>query len=124
MLRWKIYDTTHPDDAARQKLADVPPGPDLILKGRRLVALHGTTERGSRSFTYEPAMDLFTSERYDSYRFSYDIEQMGAAKKKLAVTFDDGRSAVDAENTGRLKEKHVPATSSSSDSKRANGRRY
>ena len=28
---WPIWDTTRPDDTARQKLADLPPGPDLIL---------------------------------------------------------------------------------------------
>jgi cellulose synthase/poly-beta-1,6-N-acetylglucosamine synthase-like glycosyltransferase/peptidoglycan/xylan/chitin deacetylase (PgdA/CDA1 family)/spore germination protein YaaH len=109
---WKIFDTTHPDDAIRQKLADVPPGPDLILEGDGdLWRFTGQPKKGARSFTYESAMDLFTSERYDSYPISYDIEQMGAAKKKLAITFDDGP---DPRWTPKildvLKEKHVPAT--------------
>src|SRR5256885_9910729 len=109
---WKVFDSTHPDDATRQKLADVPPGPDLILEGDGdLWRFTGQPKRGSRSFTYEPAMDLFTSERYDSYPISYDIEQMGAAKNKLAITFDDGP---DPRWTPKildvLKEKHVPAT--------------
>src|SRR5438034_170499 len=30
---WKIWDATRPDDAIREKLKDVPPGPDLILEG-------------------------------------------------------------------------------------------
>src|SRR5882757_6627753 len=109
---WKVFDSTHPDDATRQKLADVAPGPDLILEGDGdLWRFTGQPKRGSRSFTYEPAMDLFTSERYDSYPISYDIEQMGAAKNKLAITFDDGP---DPRWTPKildvLKEKHVPAT--------------
>src|SRR5215471_2450485 len=30
---WKVWDATHPDDATREKLKDVPPGPDLVLEG-------------------------------------------------------------------------------------------
>ncbi len=109
---WKIYDTTHPDDATRQKLADVPPGPDLILEGAGdFWRFTGLPKRGSRNFTYEAAVDLFTDENYESYPISYDIEQIGAAPKKLAITFDDGP---DPRWTPKildiLKEKKVPAT--------------
>src|SRR5438105_71413 len=30
---WPAWDSTRPDDAIRQKLEDLPPGPDLILEG-------------------------------------------------------------------------------------------
>src|SRR5258708_4866185 len=30
---WPIWDAKHPDDAARAKLNEIPPGPDLILEG-------------------------------------------------------------------------------------------
>src|SRR5690349_929475 len=88
---WPIWDATRPDDATRQKLEDLPPGPDLILEGYGDVwRFLDTPKRGHRSFTYDSAADLITSERYDAYPLSYHIDQIGAAKNKLALTFDDG----------------------------------
>ncbi len=108
---WGIWDATRPDDAARQKLADIAPGPDLILEGNGDVwRFIDTPKRGRRSFTYDAAADLFTDESYDAYPLSYDIDQIGAAKKKIAITFDDGP---DPRWTPKildiLKEKDVPA---------------
>jgi len=108
---WAIWDATRPDDATRQKLADIAPGPDLILEGNGDVwRFIDTPKRGRRSFTYDAASDLFTDENYDAYPLSYDIDQIGAAKKKIAITFDDGP---DPRWTPKildiLKEKDVPA---------------
>ena len=109
---WPIWDATRPDDSVRQKLTDLPPGPDLILEGDGDVwHFIDTPKHGQRSFTYDSASDLFTNEKYDSYPLSYHIDQLGAAPKKIAVTFDDGP---DQRWTPKildiLKEKHVPAT--------------
>jgi peptidoglycan-N-acetylglucosamine deacetylase len=109
---WRIWDATRPDDATRQTLTDIPPGPDLILEGSGDVwRFIDTPKRGRRSFSYDPDTDLFTDESYDAYPLSYDIDQIGAAKKKLAITFDDGP---DPNWTPQildiLKEKNVPAT--------------
>ncbi|HKF24640.1 MAG TPA: glycosyltransferase, partial [Candidatus Acidoferrum sp.] len=109
---WKIWDATRPDDAIREKLKDVPPGPDLILEGNGDIwRIDDKPKRGVRSFTYDQSTDLFTAESYDSYPLSYEIDQLGAAPKKLAVTFDDGP---DPRWTPKildiLKEKHVPAS--------------
>ena len=109
---WKIWDATRPDDAIREKLKDVPPGPDLILEGSGDIwKIADTPKRGVRSFTYDAAADLFTAENYESYPLSYEIDQLGAAAKKLAITFDDGP---DPRWTPKildvLKAKHVPAT--------------
>jgi cellulose synthase/poly-beta-1,6-N-acetylglucosamine synthase-like glycosyltransferase/peptidoglycan/xylan/chitin deacetylase (PgdA/CDA1 family)/spore germination protein YaaH len=108
---WRIWDATRPDDAARQKLTDIAPGSDLILEGSGDVwRFIDTPKRGRRSFTYDAASDLFTDENYDAYPLSYDIDQIGAAKKKIAITFDDGP---DLRWTPQildiLKEKNVPA---------------
>src|SRR5215470_12371349 len=108
---WKILDSTHPDDALREKLKDVPPGPDLILEGDGDIwKFTGQPKRGVRDFAYDPSQDLFTTESYQSFPISYDIDQLGAATKKLAITFDDGP---DPRWTPKildvLKEKHVPA---------------
>jgi cellulose synthase/poly-beta-1,6-N-acetylglucosamine synthase-like glycosyltransferase/peptidoglycan/xylan/chitin deacetylase (PgdA/CDA1 family)/spore germination protein YaaH len=109
---WRIWDATRPDDTVRQLLTDIPPGPDLILEGDGDVwRFVDTPKRGKRSFTYDAPSDLFTDENYDAYPLSFSIDQIGAAKKKIAITFDDGpdpRWTPQVLNV--LKEKNVPAT--------------
>ncbi len=109
---WPIWDATRPDDTVRQKLADLPPGPDLILDGDGDVwHFIDTPKRGQRSFTYDAASDLITEEKYDAYPLSYHIDQIGAAKKKLALTFDDGPDPTwTPKILDILKQKNVPAT--------------
>jgi len=109
---WPVWDATRPDDAVRQKLADLPPGPDLILDGDGDVwHFIDTPKSGHRTFTYDPASDLITSEKYDAYPLSYHIDQIGAAKKKLALTFDDGPDPTwTPKMLDILKQKNVPAT--------------
>jgi cellulose synthase/poly-beta-1,6-N-acetylglucosamine synthase-like glycosyltransferase/peptidoglycan/xylan/chitin deacetylase (PgdA/CDA1 family) len=108
---WSIWEATHPDAAARDKIKDVAPGPDLIFEGEGDVwHFIDTPKHGSRSFTYDPATDLFTSEKYDSYPLSYHIDQLGAANKKLAITFDDGPDPTwTPKILDVLKQKGVPA---------------
>src|SRR5271165_4960610 len=75
---WPIWDATRPDDAARNKLTDLPPGPDLILEGSGDIwHFVDTPKDGKRSFTYDPNTDLFTSEKYDAYPRSYNIDEIG-----------------------------------------------
>jgi peptidoglycan-N-acetylglucosamine deacetylase len=88
---WPIWDVQRPDDATRQKIMDIPPGPDLILEGEGDIwHIADTPKSGRRSFTYDAASDLFTGEKYEAYPLSYDIDQIGAAKNKIALSFDDG----------------------------------
>jgi cellulose synthase/poly-beta-1,6-N-acetylglucosamine synthase-like glycosyltransferase/peptidoglycan/xylan/chitin deacetylase (PgdA/CDA1 family) len=108
---WPIWDAARADDAARQKLTDLPPGPDLILEGDGDIwHITDTPKHGRRSFEYDADADLFTDESYDAIPLSYDIDQMGAAKKKIALSFDDGP---DPQWTPKildvLKQKNVPA---------------
>ncbi len=107
---WPVWDTTHPDDVVRSKLADLPPGPDLILEGDGDIwHIADVPKQGKRSITYDPAPALIVSEKYEAYPLSYDIDQIGAAKKKIALSFDDGP---DRRWTPKildiLKEKKVP----------------
>jgi cellulose synthase/poly-beta-1,6-N-acetylglucosamine synthase-like glycosyltransferase/peptidoglycan/xylan/chitin deacetylase (PgdA/CDA1 family)/spore germination protein YaaH len=109
---WPIWDATRPDDAARNKLTNLPPGPDLILEGNGDIwHFVDTPKNGKRSFNFDPNTDLFTSEKYDAYPLSYNIDQIGAADKKIAISFDDGP---DPQWTPKildiLKKKGVPAT--------------
>jgi len=66
-------------------------------------------KNGVRSFNYDPATDLFTGEKYEAIPLSFDIEELGGAKKKLVISFDDGP---DRRWTPKildiLKEKNVP----------------
>src|SRR5713101_5971411 len=88
---WPIWDAIHADDAARQKLADLPPGPDLILEGDGDIwHITDTPKHGKRSFEYDAQSDLFTDESYDAIPLSYNIDRIGAANKKIAISFDDG----------------------------------
>jgi len=107
---WPIWDATRPDDAVRQKLADLPPGPDLILEGDGDIwHITDTPKNGKRSFEYDAQSDLFTDESYDAIPLSYNIDQIGAADKKMVLSFDDGP---DTKWTPKildiLKQKNVP----------------
>ena len=109
---WTIWDFTHPDDAMRKKLEDIPPGYDLILEGDGDIWwITATPQHGARTFQYDPDSNLFTDETFQTYPLSWRIQQMGAAPKKLALTFDDGP---DPDWTPKildvLKEKLAPAT--------------
>jgi len=107
---WPIWDATHADEAARQKLSDLPPGPDLILEGDGDIwHFTDTPKHGKRSFEYDAGSDLFTDESYDAIPLSYNIDRIGGANKKIAISFDDGP---DSQWTPKildvLKEKKAP----------------
>ncbi len=88
---WFIWDATHPDDAIRSKVEDVPPGYDLILEGQGDIwRITNTPQSGWREFEYDASTDLFTDETFKTYPVSWRIDQMGYLPHKVALTFDDG----------------------------------
>jgi cellulose synthase/poly-beta-1,6-N-acetylglucosamine synthase-like glycosyltransferase/spore germination protein YaaH/peptidoglycan/xylan/chitin deacetylase (PgdA/CDA1 family) len=88
---WPIWDATRPDNATRDKIQDIPSGPDLILEGDGDIwHIADVPKSGRRTYTYDPNTDLMTSEKYVAYPLSYDIDQIGGAKNKLVLSFDDG----------------------------------
>jgi cellulose synthase/poly-beta-1,6-N-acetylglucosamine synthase-like glycosyltransferase/peptidoglycan/xylan/chitin deacetylase (PgdA/CDA1 family)/spore germination protein YaaH len=108
---WPIWDATQSNDAVRAKLQVLPPGPDLILEGAGDIwRIVDVPKPGKRSFTYDSNADLITWQKYDAIPLSYDIDQIGYAKNKVVLSFDDGP---DPRWTPQildvLKEKHVPA---------------
>ena len=108
---WSIWDVTQPDDATRAKLEVLPPGPDLILEGAGDIwRIVDVPKSGKRSFTYDPNGDVISTEKYDAIPLSYDIDQIGNAKNKIVLSFDDGP---DRRWTPQildvLKNKNVPA---------------
>ncbi len=107
---WPIWDATRPDDTVRQKLVDLAPGPDLILEGDGDIwHITDTPKHGKRSFEFDAKSGLFTDETYDAIPLSFNIDQLGAARKKIALSFDDGP---DPQWTPKildiLKQKNVP----------------
>ena len=107
---WPIWDATRPTDDLRAKLTELPPGPDLILEGDGDIwHIADVPKQGRRSFSYDPSTDLITSEKYEAYPLSYDIEEIGGVKGKVVLSFDDGP---DRRWTPKildiLKEKRVP----------------
>ncbi|MBI3663545.1 MAG: glycosyltransferase [Acidobacteria bacterium] len=108
---WGIWDATQPDDAIRARLNDMPPGNDLILEGGgdiwRIIA---KPQNGQREIRYDPASGTIVQESLVKFPLSYEIDQIGAAKGKVALTFDDGP---DARYTPKiletLREKKAPA---------------
>jgi cellulose synthase/poly-beta-1,6-N-acetylglucosamine synthase-like glycosyltransferase/peptidoglycan/xylan/chitin deacetylase (PgdA/CDA1 family) len=108
---WPVWDVTHPDNSIRDKLRDIPPGPDLILEGAGDIWwIIDVPKPGRRSFTYDPGSDLITSEEYDAIPLSYDIDQIGATKNKIVISFDDGPDRRWTPGIlDILKEKHAPA---------------
>ena len=109
---WPIWDVTRPDDAAREKLDDMPPGYDLILEGAGDIwKFADTPQKGTRSIRFDPATNTIVEDNYESLPSSYRIFQMGAASKKIALSFDDGP---DRQFTPKildiLKQKAAPAT--------------
>jgi peptidoglycan-N-acetylglucosamine deacetylase len=109
---WPIWDITHPDDAARAKLEDMPPGYDLILEGDGDIwKFADTPEKGARTIHFDSASNTITDENYDKLPSSFRIFQMGAAPHKVALSFDDGP---DNQFTPKildiLKAKQAPAT--------------
>src|ERR1700733_10779179 len=108
---WSIWDATHPDNATRAKLDEVPPGYDLILEGDGDIwRITATPQSGRRTIDYDSSSDVIDDESYQTYPLSWRIEQMGASPTKLALTFDDGPNKTWPPQTLKiLKEKDVPA---------------
>jgi cellulose synthase/poly-beta-1,6-N-acetylglucosamine synthase-like glycosyltransferase/spore germination protein YaaH/peptidoglycan/xylan/chitin deacetylase (PgdA/CDA1 family) len=109
---WPIWDVTHPDDAARAKLGDMPPGYDLILEGDGDIwKFADTPQHGKRSIRFDASMNDIVEDDYEALPSSYRIFQMGAAPYKIALSFDDGP---DRQFTPKildiLKQKKAPAT--------------
>jgi cellulose synthase/poly-beta-1,6-N-acetylglucosamine synthase-like glycosyltransferase/spore germination protein YaaH/peptidoglycan/xylan/chitin deacetylase (PgdA/CDA1 family) len=108
---WSIWDATHPDDAIRAKLDEVPPGYDLILEGDGDIwRITATPQSGRRTIDYDSSSDVIDDESYQTYPLSWRIEQMGASPTKLALTFDDGPDETwTPQILNILKEKNAPA---------------
>jgi cellulose synthase/poly-beta-1,6-N-acetylglucosamine synthase-like glycosyltransferase/peptidoglycan/xylan/chitin deacetylase (PgdA/CDA1 family) len=74
-----------------QKLADIPAGYDLVLEGDGDVwRILSTPEPGRREIRRDPATGLLVDETYVRFPMPYRIDQIGARKGQIVLSFDDG----------------------------------
>ena len=109
---WSIWDLSRPNDASRARLAEMPPGYDLVLEGDGDIwRITATPQKGQRTFRYDAASNTIVQENYVSMPLPYRIDQLGGVPHKIALSFDDGP---DPQNTPQildiLKAKHAVAT--------------
>ena len=67
---WSIWDATHPDDATRARLAEMPPGYDLILEGEGDIwRITATPQKGQRTFRFDAASNASLTKATSACRF-------------------------------------------------------
>jgi cellulose synthase/poly-beta-1,6-N-acetylglucosamine synthase-like glycosyltransferase/peptidoglycan/xylan/chitin deacetylase (PgdA/CDA1 family) len=101
------YGAAAPDD-----LRQIPVIEDIDFEGQgEIFQVEAHPQSGARTFETDKEFGDITDENYTKLPTGWVIRQFGAAKKKIALTFDDGP---DEEWTPRildiLKEKHVTGT--------------
>ncbi|HET9696419.1 MAG TPA: glycosyltransferase [Terriglobales bacterium] len=87
---WSIWD--QPGDAsAAEKLETLLPGQDVDMEGSgEIMHITSKPQNGSRSVTMDPQTGLITGQTIQKLPTPYVINQYGASKNKIAITFDDG----------------------------------
>src|SRR6266568_7977282 len=87
---WKIWDFPT-DDAAPNRLSDVPPGQDVDMEGNgEILNLEATPQNGSRTVQVDYSTGLITEETMDSRPEPYRLGRYGASSNQVVITFDDG----------------------------------
>jgi cellulose synthase/poly-beta-1,6-N-acetylglucosamine synthase-like glycosyltransferase/peptidoglycan/xylan/chitin deacetylase (PgdA/CDA1 family)/spore germination protein YaaH len=110
---WSIWDSPgEGESTVAGKLAEVPPGYDVDMEGSgEVFRIEQKPASGQRTVTIDANSGLIDGETFVSMPRPYQIWQYGAAKNKVAITFDDGP---DPANTPGildvLKREHAPAT--------------
>ncbi|HEY0565503.1 MAG TPA: glycosyltransferase [Terriglobales bacterium] len=107
---WTIWDQPFKTDA--QKLAELPPGQDVDYEGAgEIIRVTGTPKPGVRKITEDSKTRLITDEEITTYPTPYQVTQYGAAKNKIAISFDDGPDPTwTPKILDVLKQKNVHAT--------------
>ncbi len=108
---WAIWDRPMESGAA-EKLQKLLPGQDVDMEGNgEILRIVSKPQPGQRSVTVDPSTQLVTSQKIEVFPSPYVIDQYGANKNKIAITFDDGP---DPQWTPKildvLKQKNVKAT--------------
>ncbi len=87
---WKIWDTPL-DNAAPNRLTDVPPGQDVDFEGDgEILNVEATPGDGERKITMDYSTGLISDETMDSLPEPYRVGRYGASPNQVAISFDDG----------------------------------
>lgn len=108
---WSVMGRPY-DSPAPDALHHIPTIEDIDYEGSgEIFEVVAHPQSGARSFEIDKQFGDIDDESYTKLPTGYVIQQFGAAKKKIALTFDDGP---DAEWTPQildiLKREHVPGT--------------
>ena len=87
---WSIWDMPG-DPGASGKLRQVPAGQEVDVEGQgEILTIGGRPRAGERKLTVDPATRLITDEAFTSVPTPYELDQYGARKDQIALSFDDG----------------------------------
>ena len=87
---WQIWDL--PNEAgAPEKLKTLLPGQDVDMEGSgEILHIASRPENGERKVEVDASTGLVTSQSIVKFPNPYVVNQYGASKNKIALTFDDG----------------------------------
>jgi cellulose synthase/poly-beta-1,6-N-acetylglucosamine synthase-like glycosyltransferase/spore germination protein YaaH/peptidoglycan/xylan/chitin deacetylase (PgdA/CDA1 family) len=108
---WRVWDVPG-DEAAPDKLRDVPPGADVDMEGQgEILRIEDKPTHGIRDLTIDANSKMITDEVFQTLPEPYRVGRYGYSPNKIAITFDDGP---DPEWTPKildvLRDKHATAT--------------
>jgi len=94
------------------RLQELKPGYDLVLEGDGDIwRILSTPEPGKRQVKTDPATGLVVGQSYESLPRPWQIEQLGAQRKQIVLSFDDGPDPrYTPEILDVLRSRGVPAT--------------
>ena len=108
---WAIWD--QPTEAnAPDKLRQLLPGQDVDMEGSgEILRISSKPQNGERTIEVDKNTGLITDQSVTTFPTPYVIDQYGASKNKIAITFDDGPDPTwTPKMLDVLKEKNVKAT--------------
>jgi cellulose synthase/poly-beta-1,6-N-acetylglucosamine synthase-like glycosyltransferase/spore germination protein YaaH/peptidoglycan/xylan/chitin deacetylase (PgdA/CDA1 family) len=87
---WAIWDQPGDQDAP-SKLGSLLPGQDVDMEGNgEILRIVSKPQNGQRTIVADPTTGLVTNQTITEIPTPYVIDQYGASKNKIAISFDDG----------------------------------
>ncbi|HTD23799.1 MAG TPA: polysaccharide deacetylase family protein [Terriglobales bacterium] len=87
---WAVWDRPREADAP-QKLRSIPPGQDVDMEGKgEILQIERAPDWGWRDVTLDTDSQLINNEAVITYPMPFQVNEYGASKNQVALTFDDG----------------------------------
>jgi cellulose synthase/poly-beta-1,6-N-acetylglucosamine synthase-like glycosyltransferase/peptidoglycan/xylan/chitin deacetylase (PgdA/CDA1 family)/spore germination protein YaaH len=88
---WTFWGAHSVESVDVKRLEEMPPGYDLVLEGDGDVwKILSTPEVGHREVHRDPATGLVVAAAYSKLPRTWQIDQIGAQPRRIALSFDDG----------------------------------